>query len=274
MEPTVWKFVVAISIGIFILQYVMYSQKMFTPDVVSTFEYREQYLSIMQNATTQAIRSQRRQQSPPSDNTTTQTVSPALSITMSQFKKVALKYIHQQPFQKYVNNLSYFQIDDLIKQVKVKNLTSIRAKQQFIYCTVYALVTKKGAPSDHVVLPDSSQKCKKMSFQRSGLPVALVSYPGSGNSWARVLLEEVTGIYTGSVYCDKHYLWSGMIGEGVYTENVIVIKTHLSVKETLSYSQKVIYIIRNPIKAIFAEYTRVLTKGNHAKEATPNHYGM
>ena len=68
-------------------------------------------------------------------------------------------------------------------------------------------------------------------------------------------------------------LWSGMIGEGVYTENVIVIKTHRSVKETLSYSQKVIYIMRNPIKAIFAEYTRKLTKGRHTKEATPNHYG-
>ena len=273
-QLTAWKFVVAISIGFFILQYVIYSQKMFIPDAVSTFEYREQYLSIMQNATTPAILSQRRRQSPPADSTTTQTVSPALSITMSQLIKVARKCTYRKPFQKYVNNLSYFQIDDIIRQVKVKNLTSVSAKQQFIHCAVYLLVRRKDASSDHVVLPGSFQKCKKMSFQRSGLPVALVSYPGSGNSWARVLLEEATGIYTGSVYCDHRYLWPGMIGEGVYTENVIVIKTHLSVKNTLSYSQKVIYIIRNPIKAIFADYTRILSKGNHTKEASPNHYGM
>ena len=153
MCSTTQKFVVSISIGIYILQYAIYFQKMFIPDVANTFEYRKQYLSMMQNATTQTIRSQRHRQSPPANITTTLTVSPALSTTMSQFKKVALmiKRTQQKPFQrKYVNNLSHFQTDDIIRQVKVKNLTSVRAKRQFIYCAVYALVRRKGASLDHV----------------------------------------------------------------------------------------------------------------------------
>lgn len=196
------------------------------------------------------------------------------SITISQFKKDANKYLHQRPFLKYMNNLSHYQVDDIIKQVEVKSLSSDSARRQFIYCAIFSLVRRKGAPADHVVLPKSLQKCKEMSFQNSGTPVALVSYPGSGNSWARVLLEEATGIYTGSVYCDKHYLFSGMIGEGVSTENVIAIKCHLSVEETVQYSKKVIYIIRNPFKAIVSEYTRQTAKAGHTKELPPEYYGM
>ena len=196
------------------------------------------------------------------------------SITISQFKKDANKYLHQRPFLKYMDNLSHYQIDDIIKQVEVKNLSSDSAKRQFIYCAVFSLVRRKDAPADHIVLPKSLQKCKKMSFQNSGTPVALVSYPGSGNSWARVLLEEATGIYTGSVYCDKHYLFSGMIGEGVSTENVIAIKSHSSVEEMAQLSKKVIYIIRNPLKAIVSEYTRQTAKAGHTKELPPEYYGM
>ena len=32
--------------------------------------------------------------------------------------------------------------------------------------------------------------------------VMLISFPGSGNTWARTLLEDASGFYTGSVYTD------------------------------------------------------------------------
>ena len=196
------------------------------------------------------------------------------TITISQFKNAACKYLHQRPFHKFLDNLSDSQVDDIIRQANVKNLTTQDARRQFIYCSIFSLVRRKGAPSDHVEFPRSAQKCNKMSFQDSGTPIALVSFPGSGNSWVRVLLEETTGIYTGSVYCDKHYLFSGMIGEGVSTENVIAIKSHLSVDEMVSYCKKVIYVIRNPLNAIVAEYTRVIAKAGHTKELPPEYYGM
>ena len=30
----------------------------------------------------------------------------------------------------------------------------------------------------------------------------LASFPGSGNTWVRLLLEDASGFYTGSVYAD------------------------------------------------------------------------
>ena len=50
-----------------------------------------------------------------------------------------------------------------------------------------------------------------MSFQSSGSVIVLASFPGSGNSWVRQLLESATGIYTGALYCDGAYVRAGMI---------------------------------------------------------------
>lgn len=50
----------------------------------------------------------------------------------------------------------------------------------------------------------SSKRCKERSFLNRNSPiVALISFPGSGNTWLRHLLEQATGIYTGSIYCDR-----------------------------------------------------------------------
>ena len=40
-------------------------------------------------------------------------------------------------------------------------------------------------------------------------PVALVSYPGSGNTYTRGIIERLTGFFTGSLYEDKHLYSSG-----------------------------------------------------------------
>ena len=37
----------------------------------------------------------------------------------------------------------------------------------------------------------------------------LISSPGSGNTWTRHLIEQASGIYTGSVYKDKRLYKSG-----------------------------------------------------------------
>jgi len=56
---------------------------------------------------------------------------------------------------------------------------------------------------------------------------ALVSYPGSGNSWMRVMIPPLTGMLTGS-YCEKVYPGNGSIGF-VDTETcgcTLLMKTH------------------------------------------------
>lgn len=73
-------------------------------------------------------------------------------------------------------------------------------------------------------------------------PVFLYTFPGSGNTWTRLLLEYATGYYSGSVYGDKRLLpmFPGnrcgllvrylrhlcIIGENVCGPMVSVIKAH------------------------------------------------
>ena len=65
--------------------------------------------------------------------------------------------------------------------------------------------------------------------KRSTLPRrALASFPGSGNTWLRFLIEGATGIYTGSVYAQPG-LENGYRGEGRPFDDgsTILQKTHL-----------------------------------------------
>ena len=162
----------------------------------------------------------------------------------------------------YVRSLTPLQAEDLIRRIGVNNLTSEISRQQFLTCPGISILQNRPAR-----IPPSYQHCKKMSFQSSGPVVALGSFPGSGNSWVRQLLESSTGVYTGAVYCDKSYIEKGMIGEGVITENVIVIKTHAGpdvAKQVIDHD-KAIYIVRNPFGAILANYNRHLGK-NYSKD--------
>ena len=47
----------------------------------------------------------------------------------------------------------------------------------------------------------------------------LVSYQGSGNTWLRGLLQQVTGVCAGSHWCDVDLRRHGFPGEGIYGEH-------------------------------------------------------
>ena len=97
--------------------------------------------------------------------------------------------------------------------------------------------------------------------------VALVSVPGSGNTWVRGLLEKVTGICTGSIYCDAPLRVSGFIGEYIHDGSVLVVKTHTSDhqwkgkqlekrnQEDGLYSSAIL-LIRNPFDTFVSERHR------------------
>ena len=165
--------------------------------------------------------------------------------------------------RRYVARLSSSQVNDTVAQmVEVSSLTSRVAQEQFLTCTGLVMLknSKTLQPKSSISMPPSHQHCKTMSFKSSGPTVALVSYPGSGNSWVRQLLEASTGIYTGAVYCDSSYINVGMIGEGVKTNNVIAVKGHQDppLIRKLINNNKAIYIVRNPFDAILSEYNRAI----------------
>ena len=58
--------------------------------------------------------------------------------------------------------------------------------------------------------------------------VALASYPGSGNTWMRYLLQQSTGILTGTTPAlMAPSLMERGFGEGINNQSVLVIKTHI-----------------------------------------------
>ncbi|XP_061163273.1 WSCD family member CG9164-like [Saccostrea echinata] len=102
-----------------------------------------------------------------------------------------------------------------------------------------------------------SWKCKTPHFSKQALPLtALVSFPGSGNTWVRHILQQATGINTGSVYRDYVLKVLGFPGEGVQNSSVLVIKTHeWGVTEREKY-QRAILVLRNPKDSLLAEFNR------------------
>ena len=164
---------------------------------------------------------------------------------------------------KPLRNFNESQIDSIVTAFGIPNLNSSNFKEQMLACTGLTLVKAKKPVNitngGNVVMPKHFQKCKSMSFQKTGKTVALLSFPGSGNSWVRQLLETTTGIYTGTYKdCDDFYISNGMIGEGVYTDNVIAVKIHHTNANDLKwlYGHSIIYVVRNPFDTILAEWNR------------------
>merc|ERR1712038_829368 len=96
--------------------------------------------------------------------------------------------------------------------------------------SLYSLSKTRRRNSD---IPSFSTKhngiewCHELSFWAEPGPiVALASFPGSGNTWLRYLLQQSTGILTGSVYKDSVLRRGGFPAESVANGSVIAVKTH------------------------------------------------
>ncbi|KAK6967800.1 WSCD family member [Biomphalaria glabrata] len=111
--------------------------------------------------------------------------------------------------------------------------------------------------------------CGPVSFSSSNLlPTALASFPGSGNTWLRSLLQDSTGLLTGSEYFDAELFEAGFPGEGIKPSTpvngsrVLLVKTHGSDVGTMSRYNSAILLIRNPMDAILSEFNRVYGGGH------------
>ncbi|XP_045165723.2 WSC domain-containing protein 1-like [Mercenaria mercenaria] len=98
---------------------------------------------------------------------------------------------------------------------------------------------------------------RNVSLSKTALPLTgLVSFPGSGNTWTRHLIQQMTGIGTSSVYCDGSLKKRGFPYECYHKlrNKTVVIKAH--VPEHLPLFTKIIFLIRNPYDAFlsFANY--------------------
>ncbi|MBN3316732.1 WSCD2 protein, partial [Atractosteus spatula] len=107
---------------------------------------------------------------------------------------------------------------------------------------------------------------------RSKQLIALASFPGAGNTWARHLIELATGFYTGSYYFDGSLYNKGFKGERDHWRSgrTICIKTHESGQKEIEAFDSSILMIRNPYKALMAEFNRKY--GGHIGFASQAHW--
>ena len=132
-------------------------------------------------------------------------------------------------------------------------------------------------PSD----PECGQYRTRFVVRHSLQTRALVSYPGSGNTWIRYLVEAATGVFTGSIFNDKSILRAGHHGETRdYREgSTILQKSHHRALYVSHYSKygltwrrhhvaqfggRGVLVIRNPYKAILSYWNFKRTK-SHTK---------
>ncbi|GBG26668.1 WD repeat-containing protein pop2 [Hondaea fermentalgiana] len=61
-------------------------------------------------------------------------------------------------------------------------------------------------------------------------PIALASYPGSGNTWTRHVIQQGSRLYTGSMYNDRKLYKGGFLAEMLRDRTVVAVKTHYPCK--------------------------------------------
>lgn len=187
------------------------------------------------------------------------------------------KISNRKNYLHLLKGMSEQEIEDLVSQFHVNGTKYLdsEAKRDFLWCDPELLSTHS-QPVRRVYRP-----CTEMRFkQDSGKRVALASFPGSGSTWSRTLLEQATGVYTGAIYCDKGLKGQGFVGEFITSRNVIVIKTHQHFvnisnpdrKHTVSFDA-VIFIIRNVFDAVFSERKRSASR-NHTGQLNKEDFGM
>ncbi|KAB0400147.1 hypothetical protein E2I00_017845, partial [Balaenoptera physalus] len=107
------------------------------------------------------------------------------------------------------------------------------------YCEVYQTPVQDTRCTDRRFLPTKSK-----------VFVALSSFPGAGNTWARHLIEHATGFYTGSYYFDGTLYNKGFKGEKDHwrSRRTICVKTHESGRREIEMFDSAILLIRNPYR--------------------------
>jgi hypothetical protein len=106
--------------------------------------------------------------------------------------------------------------------------------------------------------------------EKSNRVCALASFPGSGNTWLRYLLQQASGVLTGSVYKDFGLLKSGFPAESISNKSVLIVKTHEFDQSAIIRFKKAVLLVRDPAKSILAEFNR--QSGGHVGFASPDRY--
>ena len=206
-------------------------------------------------------------------------------------------------------------------EIRPSRQISVRQKRPPVYRNTAVECPKKEAwgsfckawlsPSDR----EKAEHCRQMTMEKLNLSregiapylpcscrllkqplrgrVLLTSLPGSGNTWVRIMLESVTGVCTGSLWCDSGLRVRNMCGEGVRSPLLLVVKSHTHEVHwnlpderrrdggSTPYADAVIFVHRDPFAATISEQHRAandrerfsMDMNLHVSRAGPEAFG-
>ncbi|XP_068126313.1 sialate:O-sulfotransferase 1 isoform X2 [Hyperolius riggenbachi] len=155
----------------------------------------------------------------------------------------------------------YDGLDDSLCAGNLNDSAGSEVLREDSYCSVY-----------QTPIQDTRCTTRKFLPTKSKVFIALSSFPGAGNTWVRHLIEHATGFYTGSYYFDGTLFNKGFKGEKDHWRSgrTICVKTHESGKREIEMYDSSILLIRNPYKALMAEFNRKCA--GHLGYATERHW--
>lgn len=93
------------------------------------------------------------------------------------------------------------------------------------------------------------------SFTVGDWPMVLASYPGSGNTWMRLVVEQAIQMVTGSIYKDKH-MAETFEAEG-HVEQVVLVKSHAPWHGQLQGHRLLLPVVRGAVHIVRHPYTAI-----------------
>ncbi|XP_069976939.1 uncharacterized protein [Penaeus vannamei] len=137
------------------------------------------------------------------------------------------------------------------------------------------LTLDKTRKSKHLWPGDGQCSQFKVNFAAASSlsPCALASYPGSGNTWTRYLLEAASGVFTGSIYKDYQLYLHGYYGEldDHAAGTTIAQKTHdCGPTHVKAFRSTAVLLLRNPYRAILSFHNYLF--GGHTGYAPVANY--
>ncbi len=129
-------------------------------------------------------------------------------------------------------------------------------------CLMKALDLRSAYGNENLALTKCSCGMEESKARYSR--VALVSLPGSGDNRVRGLLEQATGICTGSAWCDPGLRATHFCGEGLRDERLLVVKDHdpkirwRGAAGKKSEYDAVVFLHRKPSEALVVEYAHAV----------------
>ncbi|XP_013145776.1 PREDICTED: WSCD family member GA21586-like [Papilio polytes] len=156
-------------------------------------------------------------------------------------------------------------IFNTMTKISRKSILFLTATFAMLYLSIPSItssINSERVSNDKSVTSNTSVNwCKELHWRNPPLPfaIALASYPGSGNTWLRYLLQQATGIVTGSVSLDYSLRKRGFPAENISDGSVLVVKTHKYPPKHLRKFESAVLLIRNPRDAILAEFNRIIS---------------